>query len=365
MKKIESTVTINQIDFDEVPPIVGEGPKKKFETIYACLKNIRKPLFFTGPAGSGKSVFALNLLKRYSLEHSVPAFIVQVSPEMTKSTLVIGKQLRNGSLVTVKGCVATAAELGAGIFIDEAQQSSQELLATMQSLFERSAVITDSSEAVRPQDTFRAIFASNPSTSHATNVPLPQAFASRVIAVRFDYPLFEDEVDITKEIAKDSDVFKLPLDIPEPVLRFVVGFMREHRSDFYPLSARNAAACVGCMNVEATINGYSEAITKYEAMTRDELSRHIRRELGLSKDQNLEVFLTKAYERTYGKTPASTVNLVEDKQLRRFLEFLCAYSAEQFLNAIRATFMIDLDLDASFHDVEAVKQRILASILPA
>jgi hypothetical protein len=356
---------MNELDLNQIPPIVGKGPQKRFESMYACMKHVRKPLLFTGPAGSGKSIFALNLLKRYSMEHAVPSFIVQVSPEMTKSTLVIGKQLRNGSLVTVKGCVAVAAELGAAIFIDEAQQSSQELLATMQSLFERSAIITDSTEAVRPRDTFRAIFASNPSTSHAANVPLPQAFASRVIAVRFDYPSFEDEVQVTKAIAEDPEVFKLPLKISEPVLRFVVGFMREHRSDYYPLSARNAAACVGYMNVEAALNGYLESITRYGTMTQDELTKHIRSELGLSKDQNLEVFLTKMFERIHGKTPASTVTLIKDKQLREFLNFLCAYSAEQLRNAVRATFMVDLDLDASFHDVEAVKQRIVASILPS
>jgi DNA polymerase III delta prime subunit len=364
MKKIESAVSMNELDLNHIPPIVGRGSTKKFESMYAHMKHIRKPFLFTGPAGSGKTTFALNMLKRYSLEYGVPSFIVQVSPEMSKSTLVIGKQLREGSLVTVKGCVAVAAELGAGIFIDEAQQSSQELLATMQSLFERNAIITDSTEAVRPRDTFRAIFASNPSTSHAANVPLPQAFASRVIAVRFDYPSFEDEVEIAKAIAEDPEVFKLPLEIPEAVLRFVVGFMREHRSDYYPLSARNAAACVGYMNVEATLNGFSESMTRYRTMPQDELTRHVREQLGLSKDQNLEVFLTKMFERIYGKTPASTVNLTKDTQLRRFLEFLCAHSAEQLRNAVRATFMVDLDLDTSFHDVEAVKQRIVASILP-
>ena len=365
MKKIELAVTMNRLDLDRVPPVVGEEAGKRLEKLYAIMKNLMKPLFFTGPAGSGKTVVACNLLKRYAREFNVPAFIVQVSPECTKSTLVIGKQLKNGSLVTVKGCLAVAAELGAAVFVDEAQQSSQELLATMQSLFERTANITDSEEIVYPRDTFRVIFASNASTSHAANVPLPQAFASRVIAEHFDYPSFEDEVNIAKVIAKDPQFSKLPLKVPDAATRFIVSLMREHRSEFYPLSARNAAACIGYMNVVAKLNGYIESLAQYKAMNSDELAKRVRSELNLAEQQNLELFLMKVYERIRGKQPDSTVQLINDKQVRTFLEFICAYGANEFRNTIRANFMIELDLDTSFHDVEAVKQKILASILPS
>jgi hypothetical protein len=52
---------MNEVDINHVPPIVGEGPKRQFESIYACMKYVRKPLLFTGPAGSGKSVSLLFL----------------------------------------------------------------------------------------------------------------------------------------------------------------------------------------------------------------------------------------------------------------------------------------------------------------
>lgn len=362
MQKVELAVTMNQLDLDKVPPLVGTEALKQFEKLYRIMRHITKPLYFTGPAGSGKTIMGLNLSKRYATENSTPAYIVQVSPELTKAQLVIGKQLRNGSLVTIKGCLAVAAEQGAPVFVDEAQQSSQELLATMQSLFERTANITDGSEIVYARSKFRAIFASNASTSHAGNVPLPQAFASRVIAVPFKYPSFEDEVEVTCAIAEDPQFSDMALTIPDSVVRFVVSLMRTHRSEFYPLSARNAAACIAYMNVVSAYNGFTE---RAKQNARKPLEDLIRADLNLVPEQNLEVFLTKVYERIHNNQPPSTVKLTEDKEVRKFFKFLCAYGPQEFIEAIKANFMIELDLDTSFHDANATRERILASILPS
>jgi DNA polymerase III delta prime subunit len=363
MQTVKLAVTMNQLDFDKVPEIVGADALKLFEKLYHIMRHMpTKPMLFSGSAGTGKSIMGYNLLKKFALENNTPAYIVQASPELTKSTLVIGKQLKSGSLVTVKGCLAVAAEEGAPAFVDEAQQSSQELLATMQSLFERTANITDGSEIVYPKKNFRVIFASNPSTSHAGNVPLPQAFASRVIAVPFKYPSFEDDTAITYSIAQDPQVVDIPLKIPDPVIRFLVHLMREHRNDFYPLSARNTAACVGYMNVVLAYNGFA---AKAAQNSRKPLEDVVRAELNLAAQQNLEVFLTKVYERIHNIQPPSTMKLVEDKGVKQFLSFLCAYGAEEFLEAIKANFMTELDMDASFHEIDAVKNAIRASILPS
>jgi hypothetical protein len=363
MQTVKLEVAMNQLDFDKVPEIVGADALKLFDKLYHIMQHMpTKPMLFTGPAGTGKSIIGYSLLKRFALENNTPAYIIQASPELTKSTLVIGKQLRSGSLVTVKGCLAVAAEEGAPAFVDEAQQSTQELLATMQSLFERTANITDGCEIVYPKPNFRVIFASNPSTSHAGNVPLPQAFASRVIAIPFKYPNFQDDVAITYSIARDRQVLDMPLKIPDPVIRFVVHLMREHRSDFYPLSARNAAACIGYMNVVSAHNGFT---TKAAGNLQKPLEDVVRAELGLAPQQNLEVFLTKTYERIHNVQPPSTMKLVEDKAVKQFLSFLYAYGAEEFIEAVKANFMTELDLDASFHQVEAVQNDIRASILPS
>lgn len=354
-----SMVPVNLLDLDRVPPIVGKQANSRIDDLYALMVDLRKPLYFTGPPGSGKTTFAWNLAKLYCSEFHVKAYVVQVSPETTKGQLAIGKQLRNGSLVTVWGCLAVAAEEGAVAIIDEAQQASQELLATLQSLFERNSNLSDGSEIVYANDTFRAIFCSNSSLESAANVPLPHAFASRVLGVRFDYPSFEEEVEVAKTILQDP-MFMKPngsLLVPDSVTRYLVGLMRKHRSSVFPLSARNAAACAAYLNITANRNGFTQASERQQ-----DLAVSFRSELDLASNQNLETALSAIYEFIYGKAPASTVKLTDDKKVREFLSFFCAYGSRKFVEAIRATYMIDLDIDTSLADIEPQKQKLLAAV---
>ena len=50
------------------------------------------------PSGSGKSIIAMNLARQYALAKNVPAYYVQLSPEQTKTSLILGLRLENGSL---------------------------------------------------------------------------------------------------------------------------------------------------------------------------------------------------------------------------------------------------------------------------
>jgi MoxR-like ATPase len=360
--------TVNKLDLDRVPELVGEGPMERLERLCALTEHQTKPLYYVGPAGSSKSITAMNVLKWYARKHKVPAYIVQVSPEMTKSTLVMGKQLRNGDLVTVKGCLAIAAEEGAIVFIDESQQGTQEILATMQSLFERNSNITDTSYIVYPKDTFRVIFASNSSQSHAANVPLPHAFAARLITELFDYPSFKDEVIITKAIAEDPEFSTLKrIDVPDAVVKYVVGLMREHRSDFFPLSSRNAAAAIVYMNIVAkhVSKTFSKTLAKMEDASEDELAKQLRSEWDLSSKSDLENRLVTVYQHMNNeKKPGSTPQLVDDPELRAFVEFVCAYGGPQFKAALLANFMVHLDVDTSFANIESIKHQIKAALPP-
>lgn len=352
-------VPVNLLDFDRVRPLVGTKAKARFNELYQIMVNMQKPLYFTGPPGTGKTTYAENLAKKYHEDFGVDAFVAQVSPETTKGQIGIGKQLRNGTLVTVKGMLAVAAEEGQIAIIDEAQQSSQELLATMQSLFERNSNLSDGTEIVYAKETFRVIFCSNSSTSCAANIPLPQACASRFIGIRFDYPPFDEEIDITKEIVQDQTFTKLELIVPDSVVRYLIGLMRANRSDAFPLSARNAASCVAYLNVLAQYNGFKKTPQK---KAQKDLADLFRTELGLATQQNLENHLANIYEFVHGKAPTTTIKLTEDEGVKEFLRFYCAYGAEKFVEAVRANFMIDLDIDASFGDLDAQKQKLLAAV---
>ena len=84
--------------------------------------------FVLGPSGSGKSIIAMNLARQYALAKNVPAYYVQLSPEQTKTSLILGLRLENGSLAVKNGVVADCMERGGIIIVDEATHSVQEIL---------------------------------------------------------------------------------------------------------------------------------------------------------------------------------------------------------------------------------------------
>jgi hypothetical protein len=359
LSTIENGFSMFQLDLERVPKLCGKETLRRFDELYAIMSHTRYPLFFRGPASTGKTTVALNLVAKYAREREKPAYFVQISPEQTKSTLIIGKRLVSGTLKTVKGCVAQAAEQGAPIVVDECSQGTPEILANMQQLLERTAVITDGDQIVYADPEFRIIFCANPPKTHAANVPLPTAFASRLLAFNFDYPSFEEDVDITREIVSDRSFNDLPVKVPDCVMRYVVSLMRERRSEAYPLGARNSAMCIALLNILEHVGNGDNGRSRVKVS----LEERFRRELGLSTEQNLEARLTTIYTRIHAKQPDSTVVLIEDPDVKDFIEFVCKLGVARFTEAVKSSFMVNVDFDSFALDVDQVKQAIVNSIL--
>lgn len=109
-----------QLDLQQIPKIVGEDGTQLLARCYAVLEHTRWPLYIVGPSGSGKSIIAMNLARQYALAKNVPAYYVQLSPEQTKTSLILGLRLENGSLAVKNGVVADCMERGGIIIVDEA-----------------------------------------------------------------------------------------------------------------------------------------------------------------------------------------------------------------------------------------------------
>jgi MoxR-like ATPase len=240
-----------RLDTSKIPELVGDGPKERFELCMRVLRETAWPLYLTGPSGSGKTLMAMNLAKQYGLESGVTPYYVQLSPEMTKTSLILGLRLHNGSLVVVDGIVARCMQAGGILVVDEAAHTTHELLLMFNSILDRTSVTSVGDKIIYAGATFRIIFCGNDS-SYAGNVRLPQSFAQRMVSFLFDYPDFESELAISLRIAEDE--CGRPMKVPDSAARYIVATIRMIRSRQYPLSARNAAIILVLLNL-----GYTQA----------------------------------------------------------------------------------------------------------
>lgn len=360
-KREELAVIIHELDLNKVPKLVGKGVLEKFKRAYFFIKHSKTPLFLIGPAGAGKTVFALNLAKEYAKEHGVKAYYVQLSPEHTKTTLLIGKRLIKGSFISVKGVLAQAAEEGAIVVVDEATHATPELLSTMNQLLERTAMITDGDLIVYAKPTLRIIFCANPARVSTSDYFLPQAFATRVRAIWFDYPSWEEELEIVKQLLQDPEYHRLELLVPEPIIKYALSLMREIRSRESPLSARNIAALVAALNSDLHFmkeNGWNGFSQDFDM---DKVLSKIRSEVGLPENQSLEAFISKVYRRIHGVEPDSLLAALNDEEVKVFLQFIDVYGIREFKERVKEAFMYYLDLDES--PIEAKKRREKLEVL--
>lgn len=311
----------NVLDVNAVPQLVGEVAKDRLLESLRIVMNSRVPLYFTGPSGSGKTVIALNLAKAYAKAMKVPAYYVQLSPDMTKTSLILGLRLKNGSLEVQDGVIAQAMRAGGIVIIDEATHTTQELLLMLNSVLDRTSVTSVGDEIIFAEDTFRTVFCSN--FGYSGNVKLPQSFAQRLLAFDFDYPTEEDEIKIAKAIAVDE----LPqgkYDVPDKAVKYLVSLMREHRSTEMPLSVRNVS----------------------NALIRLSLTKKLKEEEDIDSalSEMTESTARKMAERLSVKSVTSVQDLLKS-DIGDFMKYMAVVTPDRFREIVRSSFAYHLDID--------------------
>ncbi|MGL6199197.1 MAG: AAA family ATPase [Lachnospiraceae bacterium] len=330
------------LDPEQIPALVGEDPKRRLAQCLKILDNTAWPLYLVGPSGSGKTLMSMNLAKEYSAKYSVPAYYVQLSPEMTKTSLILGLRLVEGSLTVVDGVIADCMKNGGIIVIDEAAHTTHEMLLMLNSILDRTSVTSVGDRIIYSADTFRVIFCSNDS-SYAGNVRLPQSFAQRLVALDFDYPGFESEVAITAQIAEDE--CEIPLTVPVSVIKYIVATIREMRSTQYPLSARNAAIITVILN----LSGKHNASMLADYFTDKDTSEAKRRAAASRIFQKSNEILT-----------------MEDllsEQVSEFQLFVSSVGVDTFRSAFLSGSMYYLDVDGLELNQNTVRNTIANSII--
>jgi MoxR-like ATPase len=332
----------SQLDPDKIPELVGSASRERMSQCLRLLRETAWPLYFTGPSGSGKTLMAMNLAKQYSLEVKVPPYYVQLSPEMTKTSLILGLRLIDGSLTVVDGVVAECMRTGGILVVDEAAHTTHELLLMFNSILDRTSVTSVGDRIIYSADTFRIIFCGNDS-SYAGNVRLPQSFAQRMVAFFFDYPDFESELAIACRIAEDE--CSRPFTVPPAVARYVLATIRLIRSGQYPLSARNAAIILVLLNLAQ--KGETGEIKPYFT---DPLSAEAKRRAAAGRILQIP-------------DGELSMEALEDERITEFQRFVSGIGVETFRQIFLSGSMYYLDVDGLELDQETVRGEIETRII--
>lgn len=329
---------ISTLDFANVPKIVGEEPMSFFKQGYKIVQRTNWPLYITGPSGSGKSIIAMNIAKKYADKNNVPAYYVQLSPEQTKTSLILGLRLKNGSLEAINGVVAECMEQGGIIIIDEATHSTQEMLLMFNSILDRTSITSIGDKTVMSKDTFRIIFCANDS-KYSGNVKLPQSFAQRLVGMYCGYSSFNDEVTIINKILEDE--YDSHVSVPQPVIKYIVSLMRELRNDDYPLSVRNG--CIATVLLEISPKKKDSEVTQDDSY--------------FVSGSNVESVRRIIADRIFNGN-VKGVEQLNGKEMASFTNYVTKVGLENFRNIILQSFMYFLDIDMGFYDVKETKNRL-------
>ena len=328
----------SKLDLNNIPKLVGVFSRKQAKNCYNVLEKTNWPLYLVGPSGSSKTITAMNLAKKYSKQNDVPAYYVQLSPELTKTSLILGLRLEKGSLVVAEGVVAKCMKEGGIIIVDEAPHGTQELLLMFNSILDRTSATSIGDKIIYAKETFRIIFCGNDS-SYAGNIRLPQSFAQRLVVFSFDYPTKIDEYRIAKSII--STEFNGNIDVPRCVFKYVTSMVRELRTKEYPLSARNIAMTIALLSLE-----------KKEDNNIDEY---------FVSGANVNAVRTSIAKKILGKVESSHDLLHKD--VVEFIKFVSDITIDNFKKCVYSAFLYYIDIDGTELVDQEIKNKIQNSII--
>lgn len=151
------------------------------------------PVMLKGPTGCGKTRFLAHMAHRLGR----PLITVACHEDLTTSDLVGRYLLKGGETVWVEGPLVTALRQGAICYLDEIVEARKDTVVVIHPLTDDRRVlpIEKRGEVVAAPDEFMLVVSYNPGYQTILK-DLKQSTKQRFIAIEFDYPSEEIEVEI-------------------------------------------------------------------------------------------------------------------------------------------------------------------------
>ena len=395
---------LSQLKTDGKLVILGQEARTHFREIRFFMNKSGFAIDLVGPPGSGKTHIGTWAVIDYSIErtlrnlyeagqistpdrrqlteadtklwqhevatngkHLSPAYFVGLDRESTKSGIIIGYRLDNGTLKPTKSAAAEAMERGGAVAFDELTHAQRGVATMFNSLLDREARASIGELLIEGDPRTRFVFMHNLVES-AGNQPLPPSTGSRFVVTRIGYPGQESEAKIAKKIYMDEIGAKqekgqpeVVLPVPDSMVRYAIAYMREIRDKHpsLPLSARNAAAFYTLMDTLLEIADVDDAQAKSKggAVTRPEIDSYF-----MTGGNN--AIRRRVAARIFWKSEDKVTNAdMDSAECVEFMKVVSRVSVERTREAFMQCYMYHLDIDGVQYASKQAKELIQSSAI--